>query len=115
MCEKRERMPRAHAKHVDTVQPRARRRAGPSAAQQAHLVSLRRQPAEDLVQMNLRASGQRMVAFLQIHEQNPHYIRPMRRASASSTPFTNFALFTVPYRSARRTDSWITTRGGVSA
>ena len=38
----------------------------------------------------------------------------MRRASASSTPFTNRALCSLPYRSARRMASWITTRGGVS-
>ncbi len=30
------------------------------------------------------------------------------------TPLTNFALRADPYRSARRTASWITTRGGVS-
>ena len=78
------------------------------------LVPLRGETAEDLVEMNLGAAGLRILAVLPVHEQDAHYIRPMRRASASSTPFTNFALCTVPYRSARCTASWITTRGGVS-
>ena len=71
---------------------RARRTVGPAAAEQAHLVPLRGEPAEDLVQVNLGAAGLRILAVLPVHEQDAHYIRPMRRASASSTPLTNFAL-----------------------
>jgi hypothetical protein len=48
------------------------------------------------VQMNFGAASLRIVAILPIDEKQPHYIRPMRRASASSTPFTNFALATLP-------------------
>ena len=103
--EERKGVSRADAEHLDPIDPRARRTARPPAAEQPYLVPLRGEPAEDLVEMNLRAAGLRILEILPVHEQDAHYIRPMRRASASSTPFTNFALFTVPYRSARRTAS----------
>ena len=48
-----------------------------------------REPAEDLVQVDLGAAGLRILAVLPVDDEQPHYIRPIRRASASSTPFTN--------------------------
>jgi hypothetical protein len=48
------------------------------------------------VQVNFGAARLRILAILPVHEQDAHYIRPMRRASASSTPFTNLALLSVP-------------------
>jgi hypothetical protein len=48
------------------------------------------------VQVNFRAACLWILSVLPIHKQDAHYIRPMRRASASSTPFTNFALLSVP-------------------
>ena len=70
--------------------------AGPAAAEQRDLVPARREPAEDLVQVDLGAAGLRIVAVLPVDEEQPHYMRPMRRARASSTPFTNFALAALP-------------------
>lgn len=87
----------------DAVERCTGRAAGPAAAEQRDFVTERRQTAEDFVQMDLGAAGLRVVAILPIDEQDAHYIRPIRRAKASSTPFTNFALCTVPYRSANRT------------
>ncbi len=64
-----------------------------------------RETPEDLVQVDLRSPGKGILAALPVDEEQPHYIRPMRRASASSTPFTNFALAVLPYRSASVTAS----------
>ena len=96
MREKRKRVPRADTEYVDAIELRARWTIGPAAAQQTDVVTVRRESSEDLVQVNLSAAGQRVLAILPVHEQDAHYMRPMRRASASSTPFTNFALLSVP-------------------
>ena len=81
---------------VDPIERDARWTSRPTAAQQAHVIPLRRQAPEDLVQMNFGAARLGILTILPVHEQDAHYIRPMRRASASSTPLTNFALFSVP-------------------
>ena len=94
--EKGKRVPRADTNHLDVIQSGVRIGAHPTAAQQRDLVAGRREPPEDLVQMDLGAAGLRIVAVLPVDEEQPHYMRPMRRASASSTPFTNFALAALP-------------------
>jgi hypothetical protein len=48
------------------------------------------------VEVYLRASSEWVLAILPVDDQNAHYIRPSRRASASRTPLTNLALFTLP-------------------
>jgi hypothetical protein len=48
------------------------------------------------VQMNFGAASLWILSILPIHDEDAHYMRPIRRASASSTPFTNLALLTVP-------------------
>ena len=85
-------MARADAIDLDPVERGARRTVRPAAAQQRDLVPLRGEPPEDLVQMDLGAARLRILAVLPVDDENSHYIRPMRRASASSTPLTNFAL-----------------------
>ena len=91
-CEEWKGVARADAVDLDSVEHRARRAARPAAAEQSDLMPARRQPAEDLMQVNLGAARLGIVAVLPVHEKDAHYIRPMRRANASSTPFTNFAL-----------------------
>ncbi len=56
---------------------------------------LPREPAEDLVQVDLGAARLRVLAVLPVDDEDPQS-RPISRASASSTPFTNFALCTLP-------------------
>ncbi|MDQ2766881.1 MAG: hypothetical protein M3Y30_06965 [Gemmatimonadota bacterium] len=65
-------VPRSYAMHVDPVECRALRRARPTAPQQRDLVPARRQPAEDLVQMNLGAAGVRILAVLPIDDEHAH-------------------------------------------
>ena len=66
----------------------------PGQPPQSSVTSLpvRGEPSEDLVQMDLGAARLRILAVLPVDERAAHYMRPMRRASASSTPLTNFAL-----------------------
>jgi len=99
------RVPMAHPIDLNAVETRARRAVGPAATEQAHFVSFRGEPPEDLVEMDFGAARQGILAILPVHEKDAHYIRPIRRASASSTPLTNFALLSVPYRSAKSTAS----------
>ena len=59
---------------------------------------LRGEAAEDLVQMDLGTAGERVLPVLPVDQEQPErsQSRPIRRASASSTPFTNFALCALP-------------------
>ena len=82
--EERKAVARTDAIHVDAVERCARRTSRPSAAQQAHLVSLERETPEDLVQVDLGAAGLRILTILPVDDEDAHYMRPMRRASASS-------------------------------
>jgi len=95
-CQERECVAMPDAEYVDPIERRAGRTPGPAPTQQPNFMSVRGEAAEDLVQMNLGATRQWVLAILPVHEQDAHYMRPMRRASASRTPFTNLALFTVP-------------------
>jgi hypothetical protein len=63
---------RSDAMNVDPVECRARRAARPSATEQPDLVPTGRKTAEDLVQVNLGATGLRILTVLPIHEQNAH-------------------------------------------
>jgi len=58
--------------HRDAVEHRTRRTPGPAAAEQRDLVAARGQAAEDLVQMDLGASGLRALAVLPVDEQDAH-------------------------------------------
>src|SRR5688572_27011416 len=96
MRERAERRPGPDAMDVHTIDARATLGTEPAAAEQGDLVSTARQTAEDLVQMDLGAPALRVFDVLPVDEQEPHYSRPILRASASSTPFTKRALSGVP-------------------
>src|SRR6185436_14121192 len=112
-AEQREAVPAAHALHADAVQLGAPRPARPAARNQIDLVPPSRQPAEQGVQVDLRASGVRVVAVVPVDEQDPHSA-PDSRATASSTPLTNPGAFAPANQCASLTASSITTRAGVT-
>src|ERR1019366_10368990 len=87
---------------------------GPAAAEQRDLVAAGREPFENLVKVDFRAACQRVFPILPVDDEDLHRSRPIRRASASSTPFTKRALCSLPNRSASRTAACRTTRGGVT-
>jgi hypothetical protein len=93
---KGEGVPRSDTVNVDAVERGASGTIGPPTTEQRHGVTARRKTAEDFVEVYLRASSEWVLAILPVDDQNAHYIRPSRRASASRTPLTNLALFTLP-------------------
>ena len=92
----REALPRAHPVHLDAAEHGARRAAGPSAAEQRDRVAPRCQPLENLVEVDFRPARERVLATLPVDDQYPQRRAPMRRARASSTPFTKRALCALP-------------------
>src|SRR3989449_2895051 len=101
------------AVRLNPVQVRARRRAPPAARDEVNFVSRPHQPPEDLMQVNLRAPGMRILGVVPVDEQDPHSA-PDSRATASSTPFTKAGALAPANQWASFTASSITTRGGVS-
>ncbi len=66
----REGKARPHASDVDSVHNFLVRRAGERTAEQIHIVALRRDSAENLVQMQLSATGMRIVPILPVHDKD---------------------------------------------
>jgi hypothetical protein len=56
----------------EAVERRARGRAGPAPAEQRHLVAARRETAEDLVQVVLRAASLGILAILPVDDEDAH-------------------------------------------
>ena len=81
--------------HVDAVDAHATGRAVPARREERDAMTARGEPAEDLVQVDLGAARLRVLAVLPVDDEDPQS-RPISRASASSTPFTNFALVGLP-------------------
>src|SRR6185436_7171715 len=105
-----ERMAAAGAVDPHPVGRIDRLRAGKARAEQAHLVPARRQPAEDLVEVDLGAAGVRVGQVLPVDDEQLHRgpaaaSGATRRITASSTPFTKRGLSAVPYFSASCTIS----------
>src|SRR4029077_1543450 len=109
----RETVPPPVPPHAHAVERRGARRAPPGAFHYVDGVAATREPAEDLVQVDLRAAGVRILTVVPIHEQDLHSA-PDSRAALSSTPFTNAGAFAPANQWASFTASSITTRGGVS-
>ena len=72
MREKREAMSGADAKDLDAVEHRARRATLPPSAQEPHLVSLRREAAENFVQVDLGAAALGIFAILPVDDEDAH-------------------------------------------
>jgi hypothetical protein len=68
----RERVARSDAVDAQSVERGTRRRPGPSTAEERDLVSPRGKPAEDLVQVDLRAASLGVVAILPVDDEDPH-------------------------------------------
>src|SRR5690606_33780696 len=111
----------AHAVHIHPVHALPAGAAGPGRDEQGDAVAPSGEPAEDLVEVDLRAARARIQPVLPVHDEevqarSPSRIRrPWRRCcriSASSTPLTNRGLSAVPYFSARTMASWMDTGGG---
>ena len=109
---------------LDPVQAGPARRTLPCADQRDDVVAAAGEAAEDFVQVDLGSAGQRVRAILPIQDEQLQRASPgpavpaalpVRRMSASSTPFTKRGLSAVPYFSASRIASWMETRGGTSS
>src|SRR5690606_7848961 len=96
----------------------------PTRDEQRHVVAPCREPAEDLVQMDLRTTRARVQPVLPVHDEYLQARSPSRgrrpcgrccRIRASSTPFTKRGLSAVPYFSARTMASWMETGDGTSS
>src|SRR5690242_15106634 len=70
--EKGERVPRADAIDLDTVERRAWRTVRPTTAEQTDSMAFRGETAEDLVKMNFGPARLRILAILPVHEKEAH-------------------------------------------
>src|SRR5690606_11315347 len=114
-------MPAAHPVHVHPVDRLAVDRPGPAGDEQAHLVTAPGQPAEHLVQVDLRTACVRIQPVLPVHDEQSQCRTPppvpaprCSRRNASNTPLTKRTLSSLPYFSASTSASLIATRGGTS-
>src|SRR5690606_32622141 len=123
-CRQTECMAPARAVHVHPVHDLALRGARPAGNEQRHLVAPRREPAEDLVQVDLRAHRSEGQQDLPVLDEGLQDRPPARgpsscgrccRIIASSTPLTERGLSTVPYFSARTMASCMEIGDGTSS
>ena len=116
----------AGAVHLDAIDGLAGICAAESGCEEGDGVAARGEPAEDLVQVDLRTACLRIEPVLPVQDQDsqerdsspvPALPEPgrTRRMSASSTPLTKRGLSLVPYFSARMMASWMATRSGTSS
>jgi hypothetical protein len=68
----REGVARPDTAHDEAVERGSLWRPGPATAEERHLVTAGRQPAEDLVQVDLRAASLGVLAILPVDDENPH-------------------------------------------